>query len=384
MTSGTSSFGPSPTGTVAPNTRSFNKTWSGGDGRTETAAGSNRSKWNNYTATIISRSVGAQYEVRGRYLSSPSDTTWSSFNQGSGFSPMGSWPQLSDFNANDELRLQSKLLEKVKGHQFNLAVFAGEGKKTIDMVCGTIGTLTRAFLALKHGDFTTAARQLGASPKGRRPLTTKDVGSRWLELQYGWKPLIGDCYEAAKAYENITAAPRRTSVRTSIQKDREVLVSGGSAGSFYRANGKLLRRKSIRYELTENLSAARQLGLLNPWSVAWELLPYSFVLDWFVPIGTYLDNYAQIPKLKGRFMTSTLYGGEGLDFSEKNPTSVGFNGDEIIEYQSMPSISYVERRVTRTVSTSLTPPLPTFNIRGLEAGSRVWNALALARVAFKS
>ena len=31
------------------------------------------------------------------------------------------------------------------------------------------------------------------------------------------------------------------------------------------------------------------LGLTNPAVVAWELVPYSFVLDWLVPIGSWLD-----------------------------------------------------------------------------------------------
>lgn len=32
-----------------------------------------------------------------------------------------------------------------------------------------------------------------------------------------------------------------------------------------------------------------KVGLTNPLSVAWELIPFSFVVDWFLPIGKYLD-----------------------------------------------------------------------------------------------
>jgi hypothetical protein len=32
-----------------------------------------------------------------------------------------------------------------------------------------------------------------------------------------------------------------------------------------------------------------QAGLLNPVEIAWELVPYSFIVDWFVPIGNCLS-----------------------------------------------------------------------------------------------
>jgi hypothetical protein len=34
----------------------------------------------------------------------------------------------------------------------------------------------------------------------------------------------------------------------------------------------------------------KQIGFNNPISLAWEVLPYSFVLDWFLPIGDFLDG----------------------------------------------------------------------------------------------
>jgi hypothetical protein len=34
----------------------------------------------------------------------------------------------------------------------------------------------------------------------------------------------------------------------------------------------------------------KTVGLLNPATVAWELVPYSFIADWFVPVGDYLTG----------------------------------------------------------------------------------------------
>jgi hypothetical protein len=33
-----------------------------------------------------------------------------------------------------------------------------------------------------------------------------------------------------------------------------------------------------------------QTGIDNPALLAWELLPYSFVVDWFLPVGNYLQS----------------------------------------------------------------------------------------------
>jgi len=32
-----------------------------------------------------------------------------------------------------------------------------------------------------------------------------------------------------------------------------------------------------------------QTGFLNPINLVWEILPFSFVVDWFLPIGPYLE-----------------------------------------------------------------------------------------------
>lgn len=48
----------------------------------------------------------------------------------------------------------------------------------------------------------------------------------------------------------------------------------------------------VRLDMTPNvqfLSALGSLGLTNPLDVAWEVLPFSFVVDWFIPIGNWLN-----------------------------------------------------------------------------------------------
>jgi hypothetical protein len=47
----------------------------------------------------------------------------------------------------------------------------------------------------------------------------------------------------------------------------------------------------IQYKINSTLSnTLTQFGLANPLSLAWEILPYSFVVDWMLPIGPWLSN----------------------------------------------------------------------------------------------
>jgi hypothetical protein len=45
------------------------------------------------------------------------------------------------------------------------------------------------------------------------------------------------------------------------------------------------------YALSDaTLAEFSSLGLINPLEIVWELLPYSFVVDWFLPIGNWLSS----------------------------------------------------------------------------------------------
>lgn len=371
MTSGTIPYG--TTLQTQSGTR-YGKTWSGGNGRTEQYGGKTRDKWNNYSCTIRSR-VRNGHQVT--YTKKPGASCGWSGNRTIPFSVPEPSPSIS-WGANDELKLQQRLLSKVKSHDFNLAVPLAEMGRTVSMVDSNLRKLGRAALALRRGDFATAARQLGTKPKTSR-LKTADVSGRWLELQYGWMPLLSDVYESSKAFEAISNGPRKTTVRASVTKRDRPTVTGPDGLSKWETVQTY--RKSIQYEMYEELSVGRQLGLADPASVLWELTPWSFVVDWFIPIGSYLENYNQIPKLRGRFLTTVFReatGPHGL----RHTAPQGNCYYKIITFPSPETdqSSYVV--MSRTVSSTLTPPLPRFKAAGAVHGNRVWNAIALAQQAF--
>lgn len=327
----------------------YNSWASGTDGKYETINGVQRLKWNNYD-------VINHREVRTSGKTLPSMTeVWFYCTQTAG----------SIFQANDILTLQSRLSEAVKGHQFNLAVSAAQGKQTVDMVVNAALSVGGAIRDLKRGRFESAARRLGVNQRPSK-LSEKDVSGRWLELQYGWLPLLSDVYEASRAYESLTKGPRVN--RVSVSLTREGIKNTSGSPSNWSCIGTVKEKWRLIYEMTEQLSTARSLGLTDPLSVAWEIIPYSFVVDWFVPIGTYLDNLNTIPKLSGRFLTTKTRRFQGTALS------VGPYKWASAKPTSFNSQFYLERRV----STSLSVPKPGFEtFEDAMSPKRIWNAIAL-------
>jgi hypothetical protein len=252
----------------------------------------------------------------------------------------------------------------------------------VNMVVDNLGKLGRSVLALKRGDFHTAARQLGARPRPSR-LAPSDVSGRWLELQYGWLPALMDVSEAAKAYEKITKKERTSIVRASAKETS--LVENHVSGVWGTSKGSVTQRVVYTYEMTEQLTVARSMGLYDPLSVLWENIPYSFVVDWFIPIGTYLDNLSIIPRLTGRRMVNRSWemtGNQPLTYVGTLPGF--FGGFNCSKVQYLGTDTLRSFRSERTIATGpWTAARPSFNASGLH-GTRVWNAIALAAQRFLS
>lgn len=325
----------------------------GTDGATEIVDGVIRPKWNPYEVTSWK-----QKRTRGKvnFYGSISDI-WA---DGAVLPPSG-------LTANDQLTLLSRLSEKVKGHNFNLAVNVAQGKQTVDMVIKAVTDISGAISDLKKGRFASAARRFGVNERTSR-LSKNDVAGRWLELQYGWLPIFNDVYEAAKAYESLTSKRRSNIISESLT--RTTIFDSSASPSNWTCLGPRKDRVRIIYEMTEELSVGRSLGLMDPWSVAWEVIPYSFVYDWFMPIGTYLENLNTIPKLKGRFLTTECR------WFNSSAVKAKTNSANIIV---LPTCHFSYFHMKRTPSLSLTVPKPGFNtLPDAMSPKRIWNAIALA------
>lgn len=313
MTTGT--VGSFPLSPLTAGSNTLYRGWSGSDGKWELHNGFSRIKWNNFSCDVVASSVSYPFfQVKREFIPNPSGpggtviedvpVSWNngllSFDNSQYYTP--SYRPLSE--------ALDSLLAKVKGHEFNLGVDLAQGKQTVNLLTSNLRKLGRAALSLRRGNFKAAARELGAQSRTTR-LKPSDISGRWLELQYGWLPLISSSYNASVAFAEIMNGPRKVLFRASSSRSTTFNLSTAPSSYSLFTGGRV--RVALQYEMYEEMSAARQLGLQDPLSIAWELTPWSFVIDWFVPIGTYLSNLNQIPTLKGRWLvTSSIKCNNGL------------------------------------------------------------------------
>jgi hypothetical protein len=354
--------------------------WHGQDGKYEQFNSGRRAKWNPYTSLTKTAQTDGLWVLQCPGIPSVAPAHTLSYGlEGLGLAPM--WTTMDNFptiTSSENLNRLTKLLAKIKGHSFNAAVTGSQLGELASMVTRTASSFGRSIMALKHGDFATAARCLGTSPRPSR-LKPNDVGGRWLELQYGWLPSLQDIHAYAKALEAVANGPNKT--RFYAVEGNHVTTYNfdniaGLGSDSYQLRCKYGR--SYCFEQYEELSLSRQLGLLDPLSVIWELAPYSFVVDWFVPIGDWLEALNQVSSLTGRWLitdfaewsTGIKYGHEG---------SFGYCPYHLVPFQgaqSHPTIKCSGMLMDRfTDGPKLT--FPSVKFAGAVHGTRVGNAISL-------
>lgn len=234
---------------------------------------------------------------------------------GSGLSRTFPFPDL-DSRAKALAKVQKKIAAGVTdladADQANLAVDLAERRQCADMLKKRIGTLIHSVQAIRKGYLFEAWRYM--SPKKRFPdglkrtvRASKDnVANYWLEFQYGWKPLLSDIHGAAEqiARSYRDQVPYRfVGSAQCVKEAKDVFIQfatstvSGNKWSELADYSYLERSKFVIEAVVDNatLQALSQTGITNPLLLAWELVPYSFVVDWFIPVGNYLEQltYAQ-------------------------------------------------------------------------------------------
>jgi hypothetical protein len=134
---------------------------------------------------------------------------------------------------------------------------------------------------------------------------SKALGQTWLESSFGWRPFINDLEDAALAYQELTSNNHQEFRHIhSIGKDDRLVgrLSNDSFPTkldfFLIGNQKIwdealvIIRGEVKRELvTTAMQKARLFGL-NPAEfvpTVWELLPWSFLVDYFTNIGDILE-----------------------------------------------------------------------------------------------
>jgi len=248
-----------------------------------------------------------------RHLDDPNYDTYYTyhFSGGSGLpfniNESGYVSSLAD---NAEARATNKALNNLRQNRLQLGSDIAEARKTLDMVAGGVIPLAKAALAARRGNFGVIPGLLGLR-KGD-VLSGKYPANKFLEYQYGWKPLMSSVYDGIKVLENGFRKPKvpiysaKGTGHESHQEEGKYFAGPGLVKGplSYDFKSKVQLYYKVSSELIDSLDSA---GVLNPVSIAWELVPFSFVVDWFIPIGSVLTAFSATAGLDfvGGYSTTT-------------------------------------------------------------------------------
>lgn len=159
-------------------------------------------------------------------------------------------------------------------------------------------------------------------------LHPKEWANRWLEYQYGWKPLLGTIYDTGKALMDLhtySYVRVRGNGYSNTPSNQTNII--GQIPHIY--SGNLAERCRIVCEYRMSNTRIQTLAgytSLNPVSIAWELLPYSFVIDWLVDVGGYLRNLESSILFQDNFVRGYRVDGHKFEMSGSKSGGFSYNG----------------------------------------------------------
>lgn len=229
-------------------------------------------------------------------------------------------------------RLNTELLLKVGDKKASYGEALAEAGKAVNHLAHTATSVVSALLAARRGNWAGVAKALGVSR--RKVLSGSTLSSRWLEYSYAWLPLISDIHDTHKLItEGFRKATPIMSSSRSLSDSHTASGPPPSGISVLTGASFVNYKAKVYYRVNDStLAKWNQVGLINPLYVAWAVVPYSFVVDWFLPVGNFLEA-----------LTATI----GVDFID------GYYGNRVTGgYQSiMKADNGNADTVTNTVGT---------------------------------
>lgn len=169
-----------------------------------------------------------------------------------------------------------------------------EAHQAINMIAGRGLQLAQAASALRRGNLGSALDILqhpDASLLKRRLRKTKSFANQWLELHFGWVPAITDISNSLNTLSKTDFGLRQIKGSAQDWTEHRLREDDGDQGFHTQVLNVRVRARTTAWVRVTNPNAylANQFGVANPLSVAWNLVPYSFVVDWFSNVNQCLN-----------------------------------------------------------------------------------------------
>lgn len=207
----------------------------------------------------------------------------------------------------------AKIMQKIKSQGVSLGMIAAEYRETQRMFSQQAKLFGDGIDAVKRGNFRNipkwVKRSLRITSVRKLNRLLDAPFDTWMMYRYGMTPLINDIFNLVSVVKGLEELPllRRVSVKQSVfdtvleQRTYKVLHD------LVYTERKAVVRDVVHLQYSNpTLASLASLGLLNPFHLAWEVIPCSFVLGCFVSLGDFLASLDALAGVSRYSYTRTI------------------------------------------------------------------------------
>lgn len=204
------------------------------------------------------------------------------------------------------LDAKHKALSDARDQKVSVPVMFAEGRETVRMLAETVRRVGKAYRFFQTGQFHRAAKELNL-PFDFVTRRSRTAASHWLEYALGWQPLLADAKGLLELAEEGLLDPERGprfsskgTAQTSFKWSPTIVGQGSSnlPGGETKLQGLTVATARagllLEYKPGANGLVGVGLGNFDPLSTLWEVTPFSFVFDYFVDVGSYLEALSSL------------------------------------------------------------------------------------------
>lgn len=219
---------------------------------------------------------------------------------------------LTLFSQNEKNDLTTAVSADVGTGVAALYVSGAEAGKTASMIAKALRLMTLPIKDAKK-KLRLTRKQL-RTPEGRAKILD-EANNAWLEGRYGWRPFIYDVMSwfdarsTPKAQRYTARAQRTKTAQSTTYRNMGKANQLGMVRIMDELAVKVTLRAGQLAEFRPQINGyAQSFGLYDVMGTAWDIIPYSFVYDWFCNLGDVakaLQAYALVDRRIGWYTEIT-------------------------------------------------------------------------------